>query len=100
MLLAILTDNSITLENLALELREEFSENKCISVNSKDDCEKKQIAVNTLEDSDNEYRAIFAVDKLNEGWDVLNLFDIVRMYDTARSQSGVNQVRPRFQRHS
>ena len=34
-------DNSITLENLAIEIREEFSENKCISVNSKDDCEKK-----------------------------------------------------------
>jgi len=75
-------DNQITLENLALELQEEFSENKCISVNSKDESEKKQIAVNTLEDSDNEYRAIFAVDKLNEGWDVLNLFDIVRLYDT------------------
>lgn len=27
-------------------------------------------------------RAIFAVDKLNRGWDVLNLFDIVRMYET------------------
>src|SRR5699024_7724241 len=27
-------------------------------------------------------RVIFAVDKLNEGWDVLNLFDIVRLYDT------------------
>ena len=25
---------------------------------------------------------VFAVDKLNEGWDVLNLFDIVRLYDT------------------
>lgn len=74
--------NNITLDNLALELREEFAENKCISVNSKDESEQKQIAVNTLEDSDNEYRAIFAVDKLNEGWDVLNLFDIVRMYDT------------------
>ena len=24
----------------------------------------------------------FAVDKLNEGWDVLNLFDIVRLYNT------------------
>ena len=81
-------DNSITLENLAIEIREEFSENKCISVNSKDDCEKKQIAVNTLEDSDNEYRAIFAVDKLNEGWDVLNLFDIVRMYDKRDPKAG------------
>ena len=80
--------NKITLENLALELREEFSENKCISVNSQDDSVQKQIAVNTLEDSDNENRAIFAVDKLNEGWDVLNLFDIVRMYDTRDESAG------------
>ncbi|TXL03656.1 type III deoxyribonuclease, partial [Methylococcaceae bacterium CS1] len=80
--------NQITLENLALELQEEFSENKCISVNSKNESEQKQIAVNTLEDSDNEYRAIFAVDKLNEGWDVLNLFDIVRLYDTRDAKSG------------
>ena len=27
-------------------------------------------------------RAIFAVQKLNEGWDVLNLFDIVRLYQS------------------
>ena len=80
--------NQISLENLALELQEEFAENKCISVNSKDESEQKQIAVNTLEDSDNEYRAIFAVDKLNEGWDVLNLFDIVRLYDTRDAKSG------------
>lgn len=81
-------DNQITLENLALELQEEFAENKCISVNSKDESDQKQIAINTLEDSDNEYRAIFAVDKLNEGWDVLNLFDIVRMYDTRDTKAG------------
>jgi len=80
--------DKITLENLALELREEFADNKCISVNSKDESEQKQIAVNTLEDSDNEYRAIFAVDKLNEGWDVLNLFDIVRLYDTRDAKAG------------
>ena len=80
--------NLITLDNLAIELREEFAENKCISVNSKDESEQKQIAVNTLEDIDNEYRAIFAVDKLNEGWDVLNLFDIVRLYDTRDAKSG------------
>ena len=80
--------NKITLDNLAIELREDFSDNKCISINSQHDSEKKQIAVNTLEDSDNEYRAIFAVDKLNEGWDVLNLFDIVRMYDTRDAKAG------------
>ena len=82
------SDNKINLANLALELREEFAENKCISVNSQDDSVQKQIAVNTLEDDDNKYRAIFAVDKLNEGWDVLNLFDIVRMYDTRDARTG------------
>ena len=38
--------------------------------------------INKLEDSDNEIRIVFAVDMLNEGWDVLNLFDIVRLYGT------------------
>ncbi|GJM17087.1 MAG: type III restriction endonuclease subunit R [Thermodesulfobacteriota bacterium] len=80
--------HQISLENLAFELREDFSEDKCISVNSKDESEQKQIAVNTLEDADNEYRAVFAVDKLNEGWDVLNLFDIVRLYDTRDTKAG------------
>ena len=85
---AYFDQNQIALDNLALELREEFAENKCISVNSKDESEQKQIAVNTLEDDDNEYRAVFAVDKLNEGWDVLNLFDIVRLYDTRDAKAG------------
>lgn len=69
-------------ENLALEIKEDFSRQKLISVNSKSDSDEKQIVVNTLERRDNLFRAIFAVDKLNEGWDVLNLFDIVRLYDT------------------
>ena len=74
--------HNITISNLILELKGDFSEDKCISVNSKDDSVEKQLIVNSLEDIDNEYRAIFAVDKLNEGWDVLNLFDIVRLYNT------------------
>ncbi|MES2766804.1 MAG: DEAD/DEAH box helicase family protein [Bacteroidota bacterium] len=78
----------ITFENLILEFQEDFSEEKLISVNSKDESEQKQIAVNTLEDENNEYRAVFAVDKLNEGWDVLNLFDIVRLFNTRDSKAG------------
>lgn len=41
-----------------------------------------QQQINTLELPENPYRAIFAVDMLKEGWDVLNLFDIVRLYET------------------
>jgi type III restriction enzyme len=77
-----LNEGDITLDNFLAELKEDFSEEKLLSVNSKDDSEQKQLAVNSLEDETNEYRVIFAVDKLNEGWDVLNLFDIVRLYET------------------
>lgn len=84
-----LEDNNISLENLITEIKEDFSEEKLISVNSKNESEEKQLAVNSLEDEENEYRAVFAVDKLNEGWDVLNLFDIVRLYDTRDAKKGV-----------
>lgn len=73
--------NNIKLDSLALELKEDFSIEKTIEVNSNKG-EYYQIELNSLEDSDNEIRGIFAVNMLNEGWDVLNLFDIVRLYDT------------------
>src|SRR3990172_3838668 len=75
-------DNNISIENLIEELKNDFSQEKCIEINSKEESEEKQIAVNTLENENNEYRAVFAVAKLNEGWDVLNLFDIVRLYES------------------
>jgi type III restriction enzyme len=79
-------ENQISLDNLVLEIKNGFAREKLIEVNSKDESEAKQLAVNTLESLNNEYRAVFAVDKLNEGWDVLNLFDIVRLYDTRDSK--------------
>ena len=77
-----LRNQKISLEGFLLELKEDFASEKCLSVNSKNDTESKQLLLNSLEDKTNEIRAIFAVDKLNEGWDVLNLFDIVRLYNT------------------
>ena len=77
-----LVDSLNDLDSFVLELKEDFSPNRHLVVNSKDESEEKQLALNSLEDADNEFRCIFAVDKLNEGWDVLNLFDIVRLYDT------------------
>ncbi len=41
------------------------------------------LLLNSLEDTQNPKRVIFSVDKLNEGWDVLNLFDIVRLKNKA-----------------
>jgi len=80
--------HKITPNILAQELKESFSEEKCISANDNSDIENKQLILNSLEDDDNPYRAIFAVDKLNEGWDVLNLFDIVRLYETRDGKNG------------
>ena len=76
----------ITFSNLVTELKEDFSEEKCMLLDSNNIDEKKQLKLNSLEDRNNEVRAIFAVDMLNEGWDVLNLFDIVRLYDTRDSK--------------
>lgn len=75
-------DNGITYENLVREIQSDFSEEKCIAVNSQADSDEKQIKVNTLEAEHNETRVIFTVNMLNEGWDVLNLFDIVRLYES------------------
>ena len=80
------SDNELA-ERLKSEFRKEFT----LSVNDDSEKETYQIIVNTLEDKDNRIRAIFAVQKLNEGWDVLNLFDIVRCYetrDTGRAKIG------------
>ena len=54
-----------------------------------------QIRVNSLEDTDNEIRVVFVVNKLNEGWDVLNLFDIARLYekrDSRQNQAGKTTI--------
>ncbi len=77
---------NISLENFITELKEDFSEDNLISVNSQNESEIKQLAINSLEDKGNKYRIVFAVNKLNEGWDVLNLFDIVRLYNTRNSK--------------
>ena len=75
-------ERDISSERLARDLKSDFQERYCLSVNNDAEKETNQILVNTLEDKDNPIRAIFAVQKLNEGWDVLNLFDIVRCYES------------------
>lgn len=78
-----------TLELLEQSIKTAFTENTSIIMNgSSDNNKENQLLVNSLEDLDNPIRLIFAVDMLNEGWDVLNLFDIVRLYDTRQSKSG------------
>ncbi len=88
-------ENNISNEQLAERLKQEFQEDYCLSVNDEKEKVNYQILVNTLEDRNNRVRAIFAVKKLNEGWDVLNLFDIVRCYearDTGRQKIGTTTM--------
>ena len=75
----------ISLESLVQEIKLDFSTEHCLIVDQKNLKENDQILLNTLEDDSNHIRAIFQVKMLNEGWDVLNLFDIVRMYDTRQA---------------
>lgn len=72
----------ITANNLILELREDFAESHLLLVDGNNISAEKQLLLNSLEETSNGIRAIFAVDMLNEGWDVLNLYDIVRLYNT------------------
>ncbi|WP_366664591.1 DEAD/DEAH box helicase family protein [Helicobacter pylori] len=69
--------------NLTALLQTKFKKSVQINTNNEKELEKGMLLLNSLEDRDNPKRVIFSVDKLNEGWDVLNLFDIVRLKNKA-----------------
>lgn len=83
-----------TYENLINVIKNDFSEEYIINTNSRDDVENGKNAklLNSLEDKNNQKRIIFTVDKLNEGWDVLNLFDIVKLYETQTEKQTVQEA--------
>ena len=80
-----LTNQDISHESLVQEIKFDFSDEHCLIVDEKNLNEKSQLLLNSLEDDSNRIRAIFEIKMLDEGWDVLNLFDIVRMYDTRQA---------------
>ncbi len=81
--------NHISSSEIAKRIKSNFRVENCISANNDEEAEKNQLLLNTLEDENNPIRAVFAVQKLNEGWDVLNLFDIVRLYE-GQNTGGTN----------
>lgn len=83
---AYFSEKNITDEALVSELQLAFNEDVCIDVNDTTEADSNQLIVNSLEDETNPYRIIFEVEKLDEGWDCLNLFDIVRLYETRDSK--------------
>lgn len=67
------------------QIQEDFNDFNLLNVNKSDLLEENPILLNTLEEADNPVRVVFAVAKVNEGWDVLNLYDIVRISELASS---------------
>lgn len=86
--LQFMQENGLTVEHLAAWVKENYQPHNVIITNSqtnktkseKTDADTEKL-LNNLEAADNPVRAIFTVDRLTEGWDVLNLFDIVRLYE-------------------
>ena len=73
-------------------IKQNFAVKNIIITNSQDNktktektTQEQEKLLNSLEDKNNHIRAIFTVERLIEGWDVLNLFDIVRMYQEQSS---------------
>lgn len=78
-----------------VELKRDFSEFTTVNANDsgmKDILDDESVArkINTLESPDNPIRSIFAVAKLSEGWDVLNLYDIVRIGEKSGTSKDTN----------
>ena len=87
-------DNDISMTNLLNMLKNDFKREKILYANETNEKELKNIvsALNSLESYHNEYRAIFDCKKLTEGWDVLNLYDIVRLDDKRQGANAESTV--------
>ncbi len=78
--------------NLVAFLQTKFKKSTQINTNNEKELEKSMLLLNSLEERDNPKRVIFSVDKLNEGWDVLNLFDIVRLKNKANQKDTIKDA--------
>lgn len=93
--LRFVKSKNISYVEIAQWVKDNFSERNIIITNSetndtkteKTDASTEKL-LNSLEDKDNHIRAIFTVERLTEGWDVLNLFDIVRLYEGRDERKG------------
>ncbi|MFV7790684.1 DEAD/DEAH box helicase family protein [Aliarcobacter lanthieri] len=75
-----LKEKIIDINSLIKSIQFGFNKNNCLVIHSKiKNKDEKLRYLNSLENPKNPIRAIFAIDILNEGWDVLNLFDIVKL---------------------
>jgi type III restriction enzyme len=87
--LMFIENNNIKYQEIVNWIQANFQTKNIIITNSKNGTntkekttEEQEKLLNNLEDKNNHIRAIFTVKRLTEGWDVLNLFDIVRLDET------------------
>lgn len=88
-------NNEGDLAKIVRELKHDFDPRNVLNANdtSGNMLEKGHYeALNTLESPNNLYRVVFAVAKLTEGWDVLNLYDIVRIEKEAATNKNATMV--------
>lgn len=83
---AFVAENGISYDEIARWIREAYAPPHVVITHSRGDKGREttdadtDALLNSLEAPRNPIRAIFTVARLTEGWDVLNLFDIVRLY--------------------
>ena len=99
-LLQFIRTNNISYGEIASWIKSNYQDRNIIITNSKTNTTKSEktdaeveVLLNSLENPNNHVRAIFTVDRLTEGWDVLNLFDIVRLYQ-GQNAGGSNKKTP------
>ncbi len=97
--LNFIKNENIKYGEIAEWIKRSFTEKNTIITNSKTNktktektTEDQEKLLNSLEDKNNHIRAIFTVDRLTEGWDVLNLFDIVRLYQGQNTGGGTKKT--------
>lgn len=91
-LLHYIREEEISLSEIIHWIQTHYHQRSTIITNSHTNSSKTEktdqeteTLLNSLEDTTNPVRAIFTVSRLTEGWDVLNLFDIVRLYESRDS---------------
>lgn len=82
--------NENNINSIIRDIKHDFDPKNIINANDNKDgmLDNYYDKLNSLENPNNHFRVVFAVAKLTEGWDVLNLFDIVRI----EKEAGTNQA--------
>lgn len=84
--------NDVSFASIIGYMQDAFKYQNCIITHSKEKEAKgrrgedkttpeQDKLLNSLEDKNNHITAVFTCQRLTEGWDVLNLYDIIRMYE-------------------